>query len=34
MLQSIAGQTIGFGNIEVVAVDDDSTDGSGALLDE
>lgn len=32
-LQSIADQTIGFANIEVVAVDDGSTDGSGALLD-
>ncbi|MFC7220505.1 glycosyltransferase family 2 protein [Streptomyces polyrhachis] len=33
-LESIAAQTIGFGNVEVVAVDDGSTDGSAALLDE
>ncbi|WP_399884945.1 glycosyltransferase family 2 protein [Streptomyces sp. BBFR51] len=32
-LRSIVDQTIGFANIEVVAVDDGSTDGSGALLD-
>ncbi|MFI7346316.1 glycosyltransferase family 2 protein [Streptomyces sp. NPDC049936] len=32
-LQSIVDQTIGFANVEVVAVDDGSTDGSGALLD-
>lgn len=33
-LESLVEQTIGFGNIEVVAVDDGSTDGSGTLLDE
>ncbi|MET9011908.1 glycosyltransferase [Streptomyces olivaceoviridis] len=32
-LQSIAGQSIGFERIEIVAVDDGSTDGSGDLLD-
>ncbi|MDJ0345611.1 glycosyltransferase [Streptomyces sp. H10-C2] len=32
-LESIVGQTIGFDRIEVVAVDDGSTDGSGELLD-
>ncbi len=32
-LQSIAGQSIGFEQIEIVAVDDGSTDGSGELLD-
>lgn len=33
-LESIAGQSIGFGQVEIIAVDDGSTDGSGALLDE
>jgi Glycosyl transferase family 2 len=33
-LRSVAAQSIGFDRVEVVAVDDGSTDGSGALLDE
>ncbi|MFE9097683.1 glycosyltransferase family 2 protein [Streptomyces sp. NPDC007264] len=33
-LRSVAGQTLGFDRIEVIAVDDGSTDGSAALLDE
>ncbi|MFG3003617.1 glycosyltransferase family 2 protein [Streptomyces calvus] len=32
-LQSVADQSIGFENVEIIAVDDGSTDGSGALLD-
>ncbi|WP_149548531.1 glycosyltransferase family 2 protein [Streptomyces marokkonensis] len=32
-LRSVADQSIGFENLEIVAVDDASTDGSGALLD-
>ncbi|MEU0003317.1 glycosyltransferase [Streptomyces sp. NPDC006314] len=32
-LRSIAGQSIGFDRLEIVAVDDGSTDGSGDLLD-
>jgi poly(ribitol-phosphate) beta-N-acetylglucosaminyltransferase len=32
-LHSLAGQTIGTHRMEVIAVDDGSTDGSGALLD-
>ncbi|MGC2997474.1 glycosyltransferase family 2 protein [Streptomyces sp. G35A] len=32
-LQSVVDQSIGFENLEIVAVDDGSTDGSGALLD-
>ncbi|WP_282798124.1 glycosyltransferase family A protein [Streptomyces sp. CC224B] len=32
-LESVVKQTIGFEHVEVVAVDDGSTDGSGALLD-
>jgi glycosyltransferase involved in cell wall biosynthesis len=32
-LHSLAGQTIGTDRIQVIAVDDGSTDGSGALLD-
>ncbi|MFG2357571.1 glycosyltransferase family 2 protein [Streptomyces sp. NPDC048521] len=32
-LQSIAAQSIGFERLEIVAVDDGSTDGSGDLLD-
>jgi glycosyltransferase involved in cell wall biosynthesis len=32
-LQSLAGQTIGTARMQVIAVDDGSTDGSGALLD-
>lgn len=33
-LESLVRQSIGFENVEVVAVDDGSTDGSGELLDE
>jgi len=33
-LDSLLGQTIGTDRLEVVAVDDGSTDGSGALLDD
>jgi glycosyltransferase involved in cell wall biosynthesis len=33
-LHSIAGQSLGFERLEIVAVDDGSTDGSGELLDE
>lgn len=33
-LRSIEAQTLGFHRIEVVAVDDGSTDGSGAVLDD
>lgn len=32
-LRSVAAQSIGFDRVEVVTVDDGSTDGSGALLD-
>ncbi|MFF7854217.1 glycosyltransferase [Streptomyces sp. NPDC007904] len=32
-LQSVVDQSIGFENLEIIAVDDGSTDGSGALLD-
>ena len=32
-LESLAGQTIGAGRMEVIAVDDGSTDGSGDILD-
>ncbi|MFE9770820.1 glycosyltransferase family 2 protein [Streptomyces sp. NPDC005931] len=33
-LQSIVGQSIGLDHLEVIGVDDGSTDGSGPLLDE
>lgn len=33
-LRSVAAQSIGFDRVEVVAVDDGSTDGSGELLDQ
>ncbi|NJD29861.1 MAG: glycosyltransferase family 2 protein [Chloroflexi bacterium] len=33
-LDSVVNQTIGFENVEIVAVDDGSTDESGAILDE
>lgn len=33
-LDSVMGQTIGLGRLEVIAVDDGSTDGSGAILDD
>jgi CDP-glycerol glycerophosphotransferase len=33
-LESVMAQTLGFDRIEVIAVDDGSTDGSGAILDE
>lgn len=33
-LDSLVGQSIGHDRLEVVAVDDGSTDGSGALLDD
>lgn len=32
-LDSLAGQSIGFGRLQVIAVDDGSTDGSGEALD-
>ncbi len=32
-LQSVADQSIGFGKLEIIAVNDGSTDGSAALLD-